>query len=189
MSAYPVVYSQIPAVDRSRLTVFFRIIMVIPHLIMSLFYGIAAGVVVFLAWFAIVVTGRYPAGMYEFVAGYLRYSARLNAYMYLVTDEYPPFDGAEHPEFPVILRIPGPKESYSRLTTFFRIILMIPIAILLYVFNLWIQAVALAIWLVAVIMGKTSAGLVDAERFPLAYLARAGAYGCLLTDQWPPLED
>ncbi len=51
-----------------------------------------------------------------------------------------------------------------------------------------IQVVAIAIWFVAVIMGKTSPGLVDAEKFPLAYMARAGAYGALLTDQWPPLE-
>jgi hypothetical protein len=118
----------------------------------------------------------------------MRYTTRINAYYYLVTDEYPPFDGAEHPEYPVQVSIPAPKESYSRLTTFFRIFLLIPVMILLYVFNLWIQVVAIAIWFVAVITGKTSIGLVNAESFPLAYTARAGAYGALLTDRWPPLE-
>jgi hypothetical protein len=112
MSTYPVVYSQTPAVERSRLTVFFRFIMVIPHLIWSMFYGLAAEIVVFLAWFAIVVTGRYPAGMYDFVAGYLRFSTRLLGYMLLVTDEFPPFDGGEHPEYPVQVVIPAtPQES------------------------------------------------------------------------------
>lgn len=188
MSAYPVVYHQTPAVDRSRLTVFFRFIMVIPHLIWSMFYGIAAGVVVFLAWFAILFTGRYPAGMYEFVAGYMRFSTSLLGYMYLVTDEFPPFDGAVHPEYPVQVLIPAPQESYSRLTTFFRIFLLIPVFVLQYVFTLWIYAVAIAIWVVAVITGKTSVGLVDAESFPLAYLARSYAYTYLLTDGWPPLE-
>jgi len=188
MSAYPVVYRPTPAEDRSRLTVFFRLIMAIPLFIFSFFYGIAAVVVVFIAWFAIVITGRYPQGMYEFVAGAMRYTTRINTYFYLVTDEYPPFSGAEHPEYPVQVRIPPPKESYSRLTTFFRIFLLIPVMILLYVFNLWIQVVAIAIWFVAVITGKTSIGLVNAESFPLAYTARAAAYGALLTDQWPPLE-
>jgi len=100
MSTYPVVYHQTPAIERSRLTVFFRFIMVIAHLIWSLFYELAAGAGVFVAWFATVFTGRYPEGMYEFVAGYLRFSTRLYAYMYLVTDEFPPFDGGEHPEYP-----------------------------------------------------------------------------------------
>jgi hypothetical protein len=189
MSSYPVIYRQTPAIERSRLTVFFRFILVIPHLIWSFIYGVAAHVVVFIAWFAIVFTGRYPQGMYEFVAGYMRFYTRLLGYVELVTDEFPPFDGAEHPEYPVAVTIPPPQESYSRLSTTFRIILLIPVWILQYVFLLWIYAVSLAIWLVAVITGKTSADLVDAERLPLAYMVRSYAYTYLLTDRWPVLED
>jgi hypothetical protein len=189
-STYPVVYEQDPAIERNRLTVFFRLIMVIPHMIVAFFYFIAASIVVCIAWFAIVFTGRYPEGMYNFVAGALRFNARVNSYFYLVTDTFPPFDGAEHPEYPVQLHIPPqPQESYNRVTTFFRVILLIPVGILLYIFNIWLQAVAIAIWVVGVIMGKTAPGLVSAHRFPLAFAARAGAYGCLLTDRWPPLED
>ena len=189
MSAYPVAYHQTPALERSRLSVFFRFIMVIPHLIWSFFYGFAAGIAVFVAWFATVFSGRYPAGVYEFVAGYLRFSTRLYAYTYLVTDEFPPFDGGAHPEYPVEARIPPPQESYNRLTTALRIFLLIPVMILLYVFSLWIQAVAIALWFVAVITGKTPLALADAGRFPLAYMMRAYAYAYLLTDGWPPLED
>lgn len=189
MSTYPVIYRQTPAIDRSRLTVFFRFIMVIPHLIWSAIYGIAAQVVAIVAWFAIVFTGRYPEGMYNFVAGYVRISTRLLGYMDLVTDVFPPFDGAEHPEYPVAVTIPPPQERYSRLTTAFRIILLIPVAILQYIFLLWIYAVSIVIWLAAVVMGKTSSSLVDAERIPLAYMARSYAYSYLLTDKWPPLED
>jgi hypothetical protein len=189
MSTYPVIYRQTPALQRSRLTVFFRFLLVIPHLIWSFVYGLAAQIVVIVAWFAIVFTGRYPQGMYDFVAGYVRFSTRLLGYMELVTDTFPPFDGGEHPEYPVAVTIPPPQERYSRLTTVFRVILLIPVAILQYVFLLWIYAVSIAIWVVAVIMGKTSAGLVDSERFPLAYMARSYAYSYLLTDKWPPLDD
>ncbi len=71
--------------------------MAIPHMFMAFFYGIAVAVVVFIAWFAVVITGRYPQGMYEFVAGFLRYSTRVNAYYYLVTDEYPGSTAASIP--------------------------------------------------------------------------------------------
>ena len=60
--------------------------------------------------------------------------------------------------------------------------------ILQYIFTLWIYAVSIAIWFVAVITGMTSTGLVGAESFPLVYLARSYAYAYLLTDEWPPLE-
>lgn len=189
MSAYPVAYHQTPAVERSRSTVFFRFIMVIPHLIWSFVYGLATGIAVFSAWFATVFTGRYPEPIYEFVAGYLRFSTRLYAYTYLVTDEFPPFDGGEHPEYPVAASIPPRQASYNRLTTALRIFLLIPVVVLLYIFNLWIQAVSIALWFVAVITGRTPVGLADAARFPLAYLMRAYAYAYLLTDEWPPLED
>jgi len=189
MSTYPVAYDHIPAVDRSRLTVFFRFITVIPHLIWSFFYGIAAIVVTFIAWFAILFTGRYPDAMYDFVAGYVRFTMRFTGYMYLITDEYPPFDGGEHPEYPVQVRIPPPPANLKRLTTGLRIFLLIPVWILLYVFSIWIQVVAIAFWLVAVFTGKTSQSLIDAVRFPMAYTARAYAYGYLLTDGWPPLDD
>lgn len=189
MSTYPVVYHQTPAIERNRLTVFFRYIMVIPHLIWSFIYGLAAHVAVFIAWFVIVFTGHYSEPIYRFVAGYARFLTRLVGYMQLVTDKFPPFDGAEHPEYPVTLTIPPPQDSYSRLTTALRIILLIPVWILQYVFLLWIHAVSIAIWIVAVVTGKTSDALVDAERFPLAYIARSYAYSCLLTDRWPPLDE
>ena len=189
MSTYPVVYQQSPPVERSRLTVLFRFIMVIPHLIWSCLYGFAAYVVVFIAWFAILFTGRYPEGMYDFVAGFLRYLTRVNAYTYLIADDYPPFDGAEHPEYAANAVVAPPPEKLSRLSTFFRGILMIPVWIIQYVFLIWIELVSIAIWFVAVFTGKTSPGLTEAVRFPMAYNTRATAYSLLLTDGWPPFED
>lgn len=67
----------------------------IPHGIALMFYGFAALVVTFIAWFAILFTGRYPKGMFDFVVGYHRWSNRVNAYTLLLTDAYPPFSGKE----------------------------------------------------------------------------------------------
>jgi hypothetical protein len=67
-------------------------LLVIPHYIVLFFLGIAALVVVVIAWFAILFTGRYPRGMFDFVAGVIRWENRVIGYaVVLVTDQYPPF--------------------------------------------------------------------------------------------------
>jgi len=189
MSAYPVVYDQSPPVKRSRLTVFFRWIMAIPHFIWLTLYGLAAYIVVVIAWFALMFTAKYPQGMYNFIAGFLRYASRVSAYLLLVVDDYPPFDGGEHSEYPVRIKVGSPQAKYSRLLVFFRFILAIPILILQYVFEIWLLAVAVAIWFVAVFTGKTAPGLTEAMRFPMSYYVRSSAYLFLLTDKFPPVSD
>ncbi len=67
-------------------------LLVIPHLVVLIFLWVAAVVVVIIAWFAILFTGRYPRGMFDFVEGVLRWAQRVIAYAFLlVTDTYPPF--------------------------------------------------------------------------------------------------
>jgi hypothetical protein len=64
----------------------------IPHYIVLIFLGLAAFVCVIIAWFAIIFTGRYPRGLFDFVVGVGRWSNRVTAYAFvLVTDRYPPF--------------------------------------------------------------------------------------------------
>lgn len=67
-------------------------LLAIPHYIVLFFLGIAAFVVVLIAWFAILFTGKYPQGLFNFVVGVLRWGLRVQAYAFLlVTDRYPPF--------------------------------------------------------------------------------------------------
>ncbi len=67
-------------------------ILAIPHYIVLAFLGIVALIVLIVAWIAILFTGRYPRGLFDFVVGVMRWSLRVQAYMLvLVTDEYPPF--------------------------------------------------------------------------------------------------
>ena len=68
---YPITYEAAPALDgRNRLTTFFRSIVAIPWQIVQYFYGIAAQIASIIAWFALVFTGRYPEGIYNFNAGF-----------------------------------------------------------------------------------------------------------------------
>ena len=64
----------------------------IPHYIVLIFLGLAAIVSVIIAWFAILFTGRYPRGLFDFIVGVMRWANRVTAYAFvLVTDQYPPF--------------------------------------------------------------------------------------------------
>jgi hypothetical protein len=67
-------------------------LLAIPHYVVLVFLWIAAIVSVMIAWFAILFTGRYPRGLFDFVLGVGRWTNRVSGYAFLlVTDEYPPF--------------------------------------------------------------------------------------------------
>lgn len=170
---------------RSRLTTFFRFITAIPHIIWLMLYGIVASFAVLFAWFAIVFTAKFPAGLYSFTEGYLRYYARVSAYMYLATDKFPPFTGSRDEPYAANLDIGPALEKYSRWKTFFRGILIIPFYIVAYVFTIIYQLVAIVCWFAIVITGKQPKGLQDALLFGLSYPVRLMTYYCLLTEAWP----
>jgi hypothetical protein len=186
---YPIQYEADHVERHSRLTTFFRYFMAIPAAIFTMLYGLVAYLAVIAAWFAMVFTGRYPEGLYDFMAGYLRNATRANAYYYLVTDRYPPFDGNPDDSYPVRVHIGPPLEHYSRAKAFFRAILAIPVLIIAYCFSLVAQMGAFAAWFVIVFTGKMPKGLQDVIDMGLRYVTRSSAYYLLLTETWPPFTD
>jgi hypothetical protein len=88
---YPITIDISYSEKLSRLTTFFRALMVIPHAIILWALGIATGVIAFIAWWAILFTGKYPKWAFAFIAGYVRWYTRVSGYYLLLTDKYPPF--------------------------------------------------------------------------------------------------
>lgn len=85
-------FDVVPAIEgRSRISIFFRGLLLIPHYIVFFFLMIAVYVVAIIGWFAVIILGRWPAGLESFMLGFIRWTSRFNAYAYLLTDEYPPF--------------------------------------------------------------------------------------------------
>jgi hypothetical protein len=80
-----------PEEPRNRWTVGFRIVLALPHLLAVCALSLAWMLSTILAWFAILFTGRYPEGLYEFGIGVLRWNIRVESYLLLLRDEYPPF--------------------------------------------------------------------------------------------------
>lgn len=181
-------YAAVNVEKRSRLTTFFRGLLVIPHLIVLALWGFVAFFAVIVAWFALLFTARYPAGLYNFLAGFSRYTARVYGYYYLLADPYPPFNGDEHPEYPVVLQIGPPLAHYSRLLVFFRLILLIPVYIVLYVLSIVAGVVVILNWLVIVVLGRLPEGLHSVVAFCQSYQARSTVYALLLTEAFPPFD-
>ena len=67
----------------------------IPHGIILWLYGIAVGIVTFIAFWAILFTGKFPRGMFDFIVGYTRWTVNVGLYLGLLLDEYPPFTGEQ----------------------------------------------------------------------------------------------
>ncbi len=183
-TAHPIGLIVTDDLRRSRLTVFFRLLLVIPHLIWLSLWGIVAELAVLVAWFAALFTGRVPDGLHGFIAGFLRYSTRVNSYMLLLANPYPPFSSAG--SYPVDARI-DPAKSQSRLTVFFRFLLVIPAALLSYVFRAVNNLVALLGWFYCLATGRMNEGMRNISAWLLRYEIQTYAYVFLLTGTYPSL--
>lgn len=186
---YPVTYEADYQRERNRLTTFFRLIVAIPWLIVGYVYVLAQMVVVFIAWFAILFVGRFPEGMYNFVGGILRFMERVNGFMYLQTDEWPPFGIGEDPSYPIRVNFHPPAARQSRVKTFFRLILVIPLLFLSYAVSYALMAVAAISWLTIVFRGYQPAAIHNALAYLNGWNTRASAYMFLMRDEYPPVGD
>ena len=184
---YPISFEADAALEgRNRLTTFFRSLVAIPWVIVASLYGIGAGVAAIIAWFAIVFTGRYPEGLYNFNAGYLRMASRVGAFHSLLTDEWPPFNGEENPQYPVGIGVAPPLGEYNRMKTLFRVIVGIPVYLLAIVQQLILSVCVIIAWFAILFTGRLGEGLFNPIRSAVAYLTRETGYFLLITEDWPP---
>ncbi len=183
---YPVTFEMDYVSRRSRLSTFFRGLLVIPHYFVLIVYGLIFDVVWIIAWFVLLFTARWPEGLYRFVSGYLRFLARFSAYLYLGVDRYPPFGLSDDGDYPVRVRIDPPLAHYSRLKVFFRLIYAILAIVIRYALSIVLAFAALLSWFAIVVTGRQPQGLQNALNFSLAYTTRADALLFLLTETYPP---
>ncbi len=171
---------------RSRVTTFFRYLLAIPHLIWQGLWGLAAFVAVVIAWFAGLILGRVPDGLHNFIAGYVRYSTRVAAYVYLAANPFPSFTNTM--PYPVDVEI-APAARQGRLGIFFRNFLAIPAIIALYALSILLLVVSIAAWFMGLFAGRIGDGMRDAFAFVLRFNARTTAYLFLLTSKYPSFKE
>ena len=101
-----------------------KILALIPHIVVLFFLSIAQIIVAFVAQIVVAVKGEYPAGMFKFVAGVLRWGTRVEAFFFSLNDRYPPFTLEPDPAYPVDLVLERPVRS-NRLYALFTVLVQV----------------------------------------------------------------
>jgi hypothetical protein len=187
---------------RERLTVFFRLLLSIPHFIWLFLWGIAAFFAAIANWLVTLIRGRSPSALHNFLAAYVKYVTQFYAYLHLAADPYPPFDGRSG--YPVDVTIEPPARQ-NRWAVAFRGVLFIPAALLATALvgspsgtssigrrgassssNGGLLRVAAVLgWFAIMARGRMPRGLRDAAAYSISYGAQFWAYALLLTDRYP----
>ncbi len=185
-AGYPVRFEVEYPESLSRWKIFVKWLLAIPHFIIVYLLQIVGGVMVLIAFFAILFTKKWPRGMFDFMVQIQRWT--VNTVVYALTlqrDEYPPFSG-EAGEYPVQLEIDY-DENLSRLLIFVKWLLVIPHLIVL-TFLMIAAYVVIAIAFFAILFtGSHPRGMFDFVTGVLRWTLRVNAYGqWLMTDKYPP---
>lgn len=182
--AHPVEFDIVYPDELDRWLPLVKWLLAIPHYFALFFLGIGALFVGFFGFFAVLVLGRWPRGAWEYLVGVYRWSARVTAYVHLMTDVYPPFM-LQDVEHPVRLTIDYP-EHVDRWRPLVQWLLVIPYAIgasVLY----WLTGVLTCIAFVCVLFTKQiPRGLFEAMVPGLRWSLRTNAYASFLVTRYPP---
>ncbi|MGY1663685.1 DUF4389 domain-containing protein [Geodermatophilus sp. SYSU D00705] len=182
--------------------------LLIPHAVVLAFLWVAFVVLTTVAWFAILITGRYPRALFDFDVGVLRWSWRVHYYGYagLGTDRYPPFTLADVPDYPARLDVPYPERLSRGLVLVKSWLLALPHWLVLALFvggGLWLTGqdgwedsgwaggglVGLLVLVAAVVLlftGRYPQPLYDFVLGMDRWVLRVAAYAALMTDRYPP---
>jgi hypothetical protein len=188
MNEHPITLHVMDDLRRSRLTVFFRPLLSVPHFLWLALWGVVVGIVVFLNWFVTLFVGRPAKPFQSFIAAYLRYAITVGAYFLYIANPFPGFTG-EPGSYPVELELPIEPEKQSRWKTFFRIVLVYPALIIaeLSIYPallLFFPLIGFA-WWATMITGRIPRGFRDLGANALRYLGQVYAYYYLITDTYP----
>ena len=173
----------------SRVTVFFRLLLAVPHIVWLLLWGIVTVFAVVANWFVTLFRGTPARGLHGFITRYVRYTLHVYAFVYLVANPFPGFTGEEG-LYPIDLVVPEPTRQ-NRWKTGFRLILAFPAFLVSAALGYGLLVAAVLTWFVALARGAAPWGLRNYSAYALRYQAQVNAYVTLLTDAYPhasPLE-
>ena len=171
--------------QRTRLTVFFRLILAIPLFLWFTLWAVIATLALIVNWFATLAVGRSPDGLHNFLATFLRFATHVRAYVLLIADPYPGFTGQEG-SYPIDLEIAPPADQ-NRLTVFFRVILAIPALFVSNILTYLSELLAVFSWFIALVTGRVPEGLRNFAALALRFETQTYGYLLLVTGKYPSL--
>jgi hypothetical protein len=186
--AYPVNLKGELTVPPGRWVWLFKWLLAIPHFFILCLLGIASCVVCVIAFFAILFTGKYPKGLFEFNAGVLRWSWRVGFYSYgaLGTDKYPPFKLESVPDFPASLEILYPEKLSRGLVLVKWWLLAIPHYFIIEVFSDLIPILIFVAGICLLFSGRYPKDLFKLAIGLNRWRYRVIVYATLMRDEYPP---
>jgi hypothetical protein len=170
------------AARQKRWLLFLRTILAFPHSIILWFLTFGLSIVSFIAWWAILFTGRYPEGLWNFSMSVMRWNARVQVYVMSLRDEYPPF--GEGP-YPMTFELAYP-ERQSRLLLFLRPFMLIPHYVCLIFVGFAAGIVYLVAWFAVLFLGRMPEGMFSFLVGTYRWMYRVYVYQLMLTDAYPP---
>ena len=168
---------------RSRLTVFFRLLLAIPHFVWLMLWGVAAIFALVANWFVTLFRGLPADALHRFLGAFMRYQIHLYAYLELVANPFPGFTGAPG-TYPVDVEV-DPPQRQNRWKTGFRSVLAFPAILVSGALGGAAIVAAVLSWFYAMATGRAPTGLRNLGAFYLRYYAQTLGYVYLLTDQYP----
>jgi hypothetical protein len=171
------------ALRRSRLTVFFRGLLSLPHLVWLALWGVLALLAAILSWFATLARGESPVRLHRFLSAYVRYQFHVYAFLYLAANPFPGFVGATA-SYPLEIVV-AERALQNRWKTAFRLILVLPALLLSGAYGVVLSFVAVLGWFSALARARMPRGLRNAAVLVLRYQAQLLGYVLLLTDAYP----
>lgn len=185
-SQYPVHFDVEYPERLSRWKIFLKWLFAIPHFIIVVLLINVAGVLQFIAFFAILFTKKWPRGLFDFTVQIYRWTANVSAYaLFLLRDEYPPFSG-DAGEYPVTLEVDY-DENLSRWQIFVKWLLAIPHYIVLAFLFVAVNVTVFIAFFAILFTGRYPRGLFDFAVGTMRWYVRVNAYAhWLMTDRYPP---
>ncbi|HEX2126231.1 MAG TPA: DUF4389 domain-containing protein [Thermoleophilaceae bacterium] len=190
-SSYPVDFdTQYPTEGIDRWRPIFHGWLLIPHWFALFFVGIGVLFTWIITWWAILITGKYPEGLFNFHAGFYRWTNRFTAYSYWMVDKYPPFSLGEEPGYPVQTRIEYPPEGkIARWRVFVQGLMAIPHFVVVYFLIIAMFFVLFVAWFAVVFTRRWPEGLFKFTVGVIRWNTRAGAYGSFwMREEYPPFQ-
>jgi len=183
---YPVTFDVEYPERLSRWKIFLKWLLAIPHLIIVYLLLAVAGILQFIAFFAILFTKRWPRGLFDFTVQIYRWSLNTTAYaILLLRDEYPPFSG-DSGEYPLVLEVEY-RDDLSRWKIFLKWLFVIPHLIILSVLFIGAFFAVFIAFFAILFTGRYPRGLFDFVVGTLRWMIRVQAYShWLMTDRYPP---
>jgi hypothetical protein len=180
---HPVRLSVEDDLRRSRLTVFFRFLLALPHLVWLTLWSLAVWIAVIANWFVTLLRGRPAAPLHRFSAAFLRYGTHVYAYLYLLGNPFPGFTGRPG-SYPIELAIDAPQRQ-NRWVTGFRFLLAIPALLVAAALGTVLSLVAVFGWFVGLARARMPKGLRNLGSYCLRYTSQLWGYLMLLHDRYP----